>query len=146
MHQGKKIASMIFGWLKKRWGEYWIWTIEKKLVFLTLLVTVWIGWSANNIASSQAKIMTMQNTLQQQFMDFEQRKFGSEIAKKSEDDTNRLFDLAMSGDKATFQNVYAMVRDGHQVDNMKSLDWFVSEFENIGRLYCNGEMQYNDLD
>lgn len=79
-------------------------------------------------------------------MDFEQRKFGSEIAKKSEDDTNRLFDLAMSGDKATFQNVYAMVRDGHQVDNMKSLDWFVSEFENIGRLYCNGEMQYNDLD
>lgn len=102
-----------------------------------MIITIWIGWSANNIASSQAKIMIKQNELQQQFMNFEERKFGSETAKKSEEEANRLFDLVMAGDKSTFQNVYSMVRDGHRVENMKSLDWFVSEFENIGRLYCN---------
>ena len=96
--------------------------------------------------TQQSHIMQDQTELQQRFLTFEQRKLGSETAKKSEEEANKLFDLTMASDRDTFQSVYVKIKDGKPVENMKSLDWFVSEFENIGRLYCNGEMQYNDLD
>lgn len=90
--------------------------------------------------------MQEQTLLQEKFLNFEQRKFAAEIAKKSEEEANKLFDLTMMADREAFQEVYLKVKEGKKVENNKLLDWFVSEFENIGRLYCNGEMQYNDLD
>jgi hypothetical protein len=134
------------------WLWFWGWKSETKIAFLGLFIAGYIWWVANSIADNQSVIMSQQSnimqeqtTLQAQFLNFEKDKNASEIAKKSEEEANRLFDLVMSWDKGTFQTVYAKVRDGKRVENMQSLDWFVSEFEHIGILYCNGEMQYNDL-
>ena len=128
------------------------WKPETKMAFLALIITGYIGWIANTLSENQTAIMSQQSNimqeqtkLQEKFLKFDQDKNAAEIAKKSEEEANRLFDLVMSWDKGTFQTVYAKVRDGKRVENMQSLDWFVSEFEHIGILYCNGEMQYNDL-
>jgi hypothetical protein len=135
------------------WLWFWEWKPETKLAFLTLVITGYIGYIANTLSENQTAIMSQQSNimqdqtkLQEKFLKFDQEKNASEIAKKSEEEANRLFDLVMSEDKGTFQAVYAKIRDGKRVENMKSLDWFVSEFEHIWILYCNGEMQYNDLD
>lgn len=148
-----KYLKLIFSFLFLTIPRYfWNWKPETKISFMTLLITAYIGWMANGISenqssimSQQSKIMQGQTSLQEKFLDFEKRKFWSEIAKKSEEEANKLFDLSMAQNRETFQAVYAKIKDNNKVENLQSLDWFVSEFENIGRLYCNWEMQYNDL-
>lgn len=133
--------------------------------FLTLMVTVWIWWIANGIASeqnsialnqasimddqtaileTQTKILKQQTEIENNSLEFEKNKFGSEIAKANEDKMNMLFDKIMGWDD-TLTKVHQKVRDGIIVENMTNLDRYVSEFEEIGWQYCDGSVQKSDL-
>lgn len=125
--------------------------MDERFSFLMLLMTIWIWCVANNISDKQSEIMDQQShimesqvNLQQQFLDFEKHKFGSDVARVREMQMNELFDKVMWQD-AEMTNVHSLLKDGYKVENARSLDKYVSEFEEIGGYYCNWSAQYSDV-
>ncbi len=88
--------------------------------------------------------MDIQSQMQQQSLVFEEHKFGSEVARMREEQMNTLFDKVMWGD-SNLSNIHNLLRDNKKVENIQSLDRYVSEFEEIGGYYCNWSLQYSDL-
>lgn len=150
-----KIALMSFI------DKYWSVVIN----CLLLLVTLWIWISANKIAHKQNEIAEQQNTisnqqtriLQQQTdilstqadiqnnaLEFEKDKNRTDTAKEYREKIGVLYDKVTSTDEILIA-VHNKIKNWEKIMVIGNLDRYVSEFENIGALYCDDKVKLADL-
>ncbi|EKE30037.1 MAG: hypothetical protein ACD_2C00053G0003 [uncultured bacterium (gcode 4)] len=138
-------------------------------VFIQLLIlffTIWIWFSANSIAkkqndftadqndiskiqtdilSQQTDILSQQTDIQKQSLQFERDKNFAEVAAKNLDKMNDLFDRIMSTDPM-LKDIHEKVKNWVEIKDLKNLDLYVSNFEDIWKQWCDWRIRSSDLE
>lgn len=112
---------------------FWIFQI------LILFMQTYILWKQTEILSKQSDIQ------EKQFI-FEQDKNWTDTAKEYREIMNNLYDKVNWVNSEILRNVHLKVMTWEKVLDLKHLDMYVNEFENIWALYCDWKVKKSDLD
>lgn len=158
--------------LKKWWSESWATNIDLLLQFLLLVTTVYIGMVANGIAdrqnaiaieqtkfaqeqtryssqqttilSQQTEILKTQTALQEQSLTFDKEKNWADTAREYREKLNGLYDKITTSDGILIK-VHDKIKNRERIQDIKNLDRYVWEFEDIGALFCEGKVKIADI-
>lgn len=130
-----------------------------------LLVTLWIGWTANSIANKQSSIAEMQlyisdeqtriltqqtdilerqTQISEKSLKFEQDKNWSDITRTYREKIESLINT-FSNPETQFWAIHKKIQNKEKIINLENLDRYVDEFENIWALYCGWKIKLEDL-
>lgn len=95
------------------------------------------------IAQQQTDILDRQTDIQNESLQFQIDKNWTDTAKEYRETINHLYGKIY--EDPNYNAIYAKIKKNEEVQIIENLDRFVSDFEDIGALYCDGKIKLADL-
>jgi hypothetical protein len=133
---------------------YKLWQWLKKHHEVLLLLVSFIFWlfqilvlfRQTDILEKQTELLVRQSSIQENQFKFDQEKNWIDTAKEYREIMNNLYDKVNWVNSDILRSVHLKILNWEKVPDIKNLDMYVNEFENIWSLFCDWKIKKEDLD